>query len=275
MPPRKINAVQIESVSQDSPTGSIKAAKHDGQSASLAERVSRKLSSDGQLNVLQSPYAIRIVLDNRIPALWADGHVSVGQLWKVYAAYPYMPRLRDRQILDSGLTADVLLWEVEGFAFAESYDEATGRYSGLVLPGDKATVRATDSLLIVKPAVAKAQRDDDLTTATPPASEPGGAARPATKDGFRETEPGVYEPKPPSKTRFFGAKDLNPDRYALDFKKVADEVIAHLAAAPGVQLAVRIEVEASTDRGFGEATVRTVGENANTLRFEQSGFESE
>lgn len=252
----------------------IKAAKHDGQSASLAERVSRKLGSDGQLNVLQSPYAIRIVLDNRVPALWADGHVSVGQLWKVYSAYPYMPRLRDRQVLEAGLTAEVLLWEVEGFAFAESYDTTTGRYSGLVLPSDMSTVAVTDSLLIVKPEAANAQRAEDLS-ATVAESVPDGAGGPATRDDIAEAEPGAYTPKPAATTRFFGSKELNPDRYALDFKKISDEVIAHLAAAPGVQLTVRIEVEASTCNGFGEATIRTVGENASTLRFDQSGFESE
>ena len=251
----------------------LRAARHEGQSAALAERVSRKLGSDGQLNVLQSPYAIRIVLDNRVPALWADGHVSVGQLWKVYAAYPYMPRLRDRQVLDAGLTADVMLWEVEGFAFAETYDEATGRYSGLVLPGDKVTVHPTDSLLIVKPAVAQAQRAEDLS-ATPPKGDPDAEVSAATKEDFREIASGVFEATAPSKTRFFGSKELNADRYALDFKKVADEVIAHLAAVPGVRLSVRIEVEATTNQGFGDATVRTVGENAQTLRFEQSGFES-
>lgn len=252
----------------------IKVAKHDGQSASLAERVSRKLGSDGLLNVLQSPYAIRVVLDNRVPALWADGHVSVGHLWKIYAAYPYMPRLRDREVLNAGLTADVLLWDVEGFAFAEAYDEVTGRYAGLVLPSDKVSVRVSDSLLIVKPSAAKAQRAKDSAAASLP-GEPDEDAGAAAKAGFRETSSGVFERKaPPSRTRFFGTKELNADRYALDFKKAADEVIAHLAAVPGVRLTVRIDVEATADGGFSDATVRAVGENAQTLNFEQSGFES-
>jgi hypothetical protein len=80
---------------------------------------------------------------------------------------------------------------------------------------------------------------------------------------------------PPTKTRFFGTKDLDPDRYALDFKKVADEVLAHLATAPGVQLTVRIEIEATTAQGFESAKVRTVSENAKTLKFDQSGFEED
>lgn len=255
----------------------VTATKHEGQSPSLAARVAKKLGSDGQLNVAQSPYAIRIALDNRVPALWADGHVSLGQLWKIYAAYPYMPRLRDRRVLDDGLlaAAEGLHWEIEGFAFAESYDASTGRYGGLVLPSDKTMPARSDNLLIVKPERAKAQRaGDSAATATEPTTEAGGEqARP--KDHFRETLSGVFTPKPAAKTRFYGTKQLDPDRYALDFKKVADEVISHLVAAPGAQLTVRIEVEASSDQGFEEAKVRTVAENAQTLRFEQSGFETD
>jgi hypothetical protein len=72
--------------------------------------------------------------------------------------------------------------------------------------------------------------------------------------------------------RFFGAKELGV-RYAVDFGKVADEVLAHLAATPGVELSIRIEIEAIAAAGFDEARVRTVSENAHTLRFEAVGFE--
>ena len=47
-----------------------------------------------------------------------------------------MPRLRDRAVLDAGLTGPQLLWEQEGFALADGYDEATAKYRGLVLPTD-------------------------------------------------------------------------------------------------------------------------------------------
>ena len=36
---------------------------------------------------------------------------------------------------------------------------------------------------------------------------------------------------------------------------------------------VRIEIEATDSEGFDETKVRTVSENANTLKFDQSGFE--
>jgi hypothetical protein len=52
-------------------------------------------------------------------------------------------------------------------------------------------------------------------------------------------------------------------------------VIQHLAAVDGVELEVRLEISAVAKDGFDEAKVRTIAENAHTLKFEQSGFESE
>jgi len=80
-------------------------------------------------------------------------------------------------------------------------------------------------------------------------------------------------PPTPGKTRFFGSKRLQADRYASDFKKLADEVLGPLGTAPGVILNVTIEIEATASDGFDDARVRTVSENAATLKFEQSGFE--
>ena len=79
----------------------------------------------------------------------------------------------------------------------------------------------------------------------------------------------------PLKTRFFGTVKLNPDFSARDFGRITTEVIQHLAAVDGVDLEVRLEITAVANNGFDEAKVRTVSENAHTLRFEQSGFEAE
>ena len=85
-------------------------------------------------------------------------------------------------------------------------------------------------------------------------------------------EPGPG-PERPGKTRFFGSKRLQADRYASDLKKLADEVLGPLGATPGVTLNVTIEIEATAPDGFDDAKVRTVSENAATLKFEQGGFE--
>jgi hypothetical protein len=245
----------------------LQATKVEGQATSLAERVSRRLGNDGELAVQHAAVAIRHQLDTSAAKLWTDGHVTVGALWRLYAEYPYMPRLRDRGALDAGLTGPQLLWEQEGFALADGYDEATGKYRALVLPTDGVIVGVTDATLIVRPERAIEQRASERATdearAEPGrlAPEPASAAKPDTS------------PQPPGRTRFFGSKRLQADRYASDFKKLADEILGPLGATPGVTLNVTIEIEATTSSGFDDAKVRTVSENAATLNFEQSEFE--
>lgn len=248
----------------------IAVQKAEGQAASLAERVSRRLGNDGALNTQQAASPIRQTI-SRIPKVWEAGHVSMGDLWKLYASYAYMPRLRDRQVLNRGVVNQPMLWESEGFALADSYDSAAGRYVGLVAGNGQLPIQVTDQTLIVQPDVAAAQLDRDRSEASEPEAETVISERDAdSESAVKETEPGVHQPQ--LKKRFFGTKELNPDLYAVDFKKVADEVLAHLRTA-GVHLTVRVEIEATSTTGFDEAKVRTVSENANTLKFEQSGFE--
>lgn len=254
----------------------IEAIKVEGQATSLAERVSRRLGNDGLLAVQHAAAAIRLQLDNQAAKLWEAGHVGVGELWRLYAEYPYMPRLRGRAVLEAGLTGPQLLWEQEGFALADGWDEDSGRYQGLVLPPDDlGGMNVTDATLIVKPEPAKSQREAELAAAgegsgTEP-SEPGAGA--GGEEGGPEGSEGGKEPQPAGKTRYFGSKQLQADRYASDFKKLADEILAPLAAAAGVELKVTVEIEATSAEGFDESKVRTVSENAITLKFEQSGFE--
>jgi len=177
-----------------------------------------------------------------------------------------MPRLRDRAVLDAGLAGPQLLWEQEGFALADGYDEASDKYRALVLPTDGITVAVTDATLIVRPERAKSQRAAEVPDELPDAPGPG----PGPEPGHG---PQPAAPPTPGKTRFFGSKRLQADRYASDFKKLADEVLSPLGATPGVTLNVTIEIEATAPEGFDDTKVRTVSENATTLKFEQSGFE--
>lgn len=97
------------------------------------------------------------------------------------------------------------------------------------------------------------------------------ASAAASPGGGGDSEPEVSQRRAP--TRYFGVRALDPQRYAQDFAKLAQEVVAHLAATPGVSLEVRVEISATAPDGFDENRVRTVSENAAVLKFEQTGFE--
>jgi hypothetical protein len=52
-------------------------------------------------------------------------------------------------------------------------------------------------------------------------------------------------------------------------------VIAHLAGLVGAKMKVTLEVEGEVPGGVPDHVVRTVAENARTLKFTSQGFEEE
>ncbi|HNM98179.1 MAG TPA: AAA family ATPase, partial [Marmoricola sp.] len=228
--------------------------------------------NDGVLSTRQAANTIRLAIE-RIPQIWTHGHVSLGELWKLICTYPYMPRLKDRKVLDDGVLDMPLLWQTDAFALASGYDEAAGRYLGLWVPDGRGLAPAvTDSMLLVQPRAAMRQIASETEQIRSAQLDPSAATDPNAGVGFsaHPEHPGVFVRK--TKNRYFGAKELNTDRYVVDFKSAADEVIAHLIAS-GAKVTVRVEIEADLPSGFDDAQVRTVTENASTLKFDQSGFE--
>jgi hypothetical protein len=68
---------------------------------------------------------------------------------------------------------------------------------------------------------------------------------------------------------------LDPLRVGRDARRLAEEVLTHLAALPGSKLRVSVEIEAEMPEGAPEHVQRTVSENARVLKFETQGFEPE
>lgn len=242
----------------------LRETKVEGQSESLAERVSRRLGNDGDLSTRQAAVTIRLAI-NKVSQIWKSGHVTLGGLWGLYCQYPYMPRLRDRKVLEEGILDLPMIWQTDAFALATGFDTATGRYIGLWIPGDtNSAPPPTDALLLVRPDVALEQRETEkIQEPTPPGPTPPGPLPPGPGPKVDVAFP----------TRFYGVKTLSSDKIALDFKNIADEVIANLREQ-GIDLVVKIEIEATDATGFDENKIRTVSENAKTLKFDQSGFES-
>jgi hypothetical protein len=212
---------------------------------------------------------------------------------RVERKYVYLPRLRDRAVLDNAITAvfGLLTWEAEGFAVAAGYDDSSGRYTGLAIPHQDTPPQITDSTLLVRPERAIAQREQELAerdaartptdggqagtpgnaagTAGPPAGEDGATAGPAGTD----TTPTGAPAQGPKNTRFYGVAKINPERYGREFNRLQQEIIQHLAAPEGVDLEIRVEITARKQDGYPDDKVRIVAENARTLKFDSFSFE--
>jgi predicted AAA+ superfamily ATPase len=246
--------------------------KADGAETQLAVRTTDKLKRAGLLTDIAAPRTIRMDLDQKLAKAWEAGHIGVGTLWEYYTQYPYLTRMRDRQVLVSAVS-DVLTaitWEAEGFALADGLGD-DGRYTGLVLPGAGAAFgMITDSTLLVRPDVASAQAPDP---------EPSVSAGEGSADGATRVAPVVggeaVDAQHVRNTRFFGVYEIDAERYSRDLNRLSQEILQHLAALEGVDLDVTVEIRASRTDGFPDDKARIIIENARTLHFRQASFEDD
>ncbi|NDR52645.1 DUF499 domain-containing protein [Actinomyces sp. 565] len=270
----------------------------DSGSGSLAERVGLKLRREEQLVTELGASFLGVMLHSELKEVWErDGELSVGELWGYLTRYPYLPRLVRRSVLDDCIRrcVDAVLVGDERFAVASGKDAENGRYRGLIIPPQAdARIEVTDSTLLVDAAKAQLQLDADRaavasSATTRPDSKPtstesgqsradrgdtsdsrhrigGGKAGGSSGTGEPDTETGP--------TRFFGYVTVDPERYGRDIGTVTREVIDRLAGT-GAQLKITIDIEATKPGGFHESDVRTISENARTLKFDSQGFEAE
>ena len=233
----------------------------------LAERAGRRLRSDELLIPTLGATILRKHLDE-VP-LWRGDHVEVRQLVEDFARYLYLPRLAGPDVLIDAIRDGVTLisWELDAFAFAESYDEAAERYRGLRV-GKVPSVSPESAALLVKPEVACRQFDVEASpAATAPAPDRLEDPRP---DGDEDASP---EPPEKKARRFHGAVTLDTTRVGRDASRIADEVIAHLSGLVGSEVKVTLEIDAEIPEGAPDHVVRAVTENSRTLKFESHGFE--
>lgn len=252
----------------------------------LAVRVSKKLRSDELLLTGFAATRLRMELD-RVP-LWRGNHVTVKQLAEDFARYLYLPRLVDPGVLLAAIREGIALltWTQDSFAYADSYDEGTGRYRALRGGQQVALVDSDAPGLLVKPEVAVRQMEaesaatSNITSKTgeaingngPPT---GGTLAPGSATMSHGATTVTLVPQPARPKRFHGTVVLDPTRVGRDASLIAEEVLAHLAGLVGAKVKVTLEVEAEIPDGAPDHVVRTVTENSRTLKFTNLGFEEE
>ncbi len=246
-----------------------------GQGA-LAERVSKKLISEELLITHYSATRLRMEMDSY--NLWGGAdHVSLKQLWEYYARYLYLSRLRDRDVLLAAVQEGFgqLTWQ-EAFAYAEGWDQERGRYLGLKA-GQQGSVVFDAYAVLVRPEAAQRQLDADAASRSTSTGQPG----PADAGDSTTFDTTTTGPTPPVSSRqkvyrrFYGSVELDPLKAPLQVKTISDEIIQHLQALVGSRVTITLEIEAYLPDGSPENVVRTVNENARTLKFSDFGFEEE
>jgi predicted AAA+ superfamily ATPase len=247
-----------------------------GGGESFILKASKKLKSDQHLITRWSPALLRMELDKW---LWKDSnHLGVKKLWDYLCRYPYLPRLQDVNVLLEAIKDGVVRQDYFAYATRVGEDE---RYQGLSLGSSTTTIYFDDASVLVKPEIARQQLDTDTQATTPPTTYsqpnlPGDARKVAngSTPNLIATATGPTTTRSTAR-RFHGVVKLDETRIARDAGRVAEEVIQHLTSQLGAKVEITLEIHAQLPNGAAENVVRTVSENARTLKFESSGFEEE
>ena len=222
-----------------------------------------------------------------IPA-FRDGwpHVPVKDLATWYASYLYLPRLKNADVLREAIQqgAGSMTWQLDAFAYADAYDESTGRYRGLTAgtSGGSVVVNMHGDAVLVHPDVATRQLDADEAArlerergAETPAAEAAPAhgieqEGPAELGGSAASAATAEVERNP--TRYFGSVTLNPQTVASQVREISQEVVSHMQSMYGAEVKLSLEIEVTVPDGIPADRRRIVDENTKALRFDQSDF---
>lgn len=264
--------------------------KVEGDDARIAVRAGLRLGRDQVIYTGTSPRSLSLVFDQYLRTRWNRGYLAVGELWQYHLQYPYMPRLRDKNVLLDAVRSVMTDagWSNRGFALADDYAENTGDFVGLRVPFEALEAgRVDDTTLLVAPRLAEEQLARERATLASPTmlAEDSGAAA-ATAPGLTAPAPATHaaegsgkgsgtraEPARIANVRFEGDVDLRPQgNLRAQLIELVDEVLAHLQEAEPDSFEIRMSVAADKMEGFDAGTVRTVTENSRQLGISPGRF---
>jgi hypothetical protein len=193
--------------------------------------------------------------------------------WEDTLRYIYLPRLKNRAVLEKAIIQGASSRDFFGAAFGQSGETFEGFKFG-----DK-NVQLDDTLLLIEPEAAKQYEAAHIP---PPAPIHGpGGDQPPTGPGGPTAGPG--ETTPPVRTlttsgapkahAFIGTAEVSAATAKMRLVQIAEEVISLLASDPQAIVNVRVEINADFPDGVSDQIKRAISENAISLGFKNKTWE--
>jgi uncharacterized protein len=258
---------------QDNPTSAkptVEVFPLNTGTASLGPEIERVCTDNVLVITTWSPIHLRDELQKLYwktdrPAFRAAG------FWEDTLRYVYLPRLKNRAVLEKAIIQGATSRDFFGTAFGQSGESFEGFKFG-----DK-NVQLDDTLLLIAPEVAK-QYEASLIPPPTPIHSTGGDQPPT---GPGEPGPGVTPPPAPPLTgsgmpkvhAFIGTAEVSAATAKVRLVQIAEEIIGLLASDPQATVNVRVEINAAFPDGVSDQIKRAVSENAISLSFKNKTWE--
>ena len=202
--------------------------------------------------------------------------VGALEVWQKTCCYLYLPRLADADVYQRTLAAGGPSRDFFGFA----YGKDDGKYVGFTF-GKSTSPIMDGSLLLVETGSAVAfEAFQHAAAATPVGAQPSwplttgsGVKPPIVGESQAAGSPTPGGSANPAPRQFFGTVELDANLAKKNFADIVDEVVLNFTAKHGVNVRIKVDIEAETATGFDDALQRIVRENCNVLKFRNAEFE--
>ena len=229
-----------------------------------------------------APTHLARILQERVWGTPAYGdHVDVNALWEMLTSYIYLPRLRNRSVLQLCIEEGVV---AGAFGYARDYNPETGEYRGLRYEGplhDTAlgmVINENSGGLLVAPSRAAEEKRKELERQEQqPTPQPNGPTPGPYNVNPMPTVPTDVDPAPdhpPRTRRVRASKTAGGDLSLDDFSSLRNDIIRILRDGGG-EVTVTITIEASKNDGFDEGLIRPVRDNSRQLGLDFDSFDVE
>jgi hypothetical protein len=172
---------------------------------------------------------------------WKDDKTAVQAMtfWDDSQRYLYLPRLKNRRVLEQAIIKGAGSQDFFGTAYGQTGE----KFDGFKLGDDN--VQLDDTLLLIEPEAAAAYAER-LAKPQEPKVDPGGDDAPASGEAKKPiTGPGGTPVTTTPKARaFYGSVDITPSTAKMGLVQVAEEIINLLASDPQAVLKVSVEINA-------------------------------
>ena len=206
---------------------------------------------------------------------WKPEKVATGALsfWEDMQRYLYLPRLRNRGVLEQTVVKGASSKDFFGTAYAQKVDAFEGFKFG------DSDVQFDGTLLLIEPEAAKRYEASIVKPA--PGGVCGGVETPWPTSGALPAgsgaKTGVAGNAPTSGVTkahaFYGSVDINASTAKTRLVDLAEEVISILTKDPQSTVKIVVEITAEFPSGVSDQVKRAVSENATNLGFKNKTWE--
>ena len=196
--------------------------------------------------------------------------ISVLKIWLDCCTYYQLPRLLNQAVLERTIVDGVSKGDYFGYADGKDGEQ----YLGFQYGSQIFSLGFDDQALLIEKETAAHYKEEHMVKSQTisPATKETSVAPGINHTSMQQTSHGNPCEQKKQYKNFFASASIDPVKGTFQFQTIMQELVSLFTTKPGVKVAIKLDIEASSPIPFDDNTVRAVRENSIVLKLESSDF---